>query len=157
MRKFKILAIVLFGIQVLTLAQDSSSTLIPPSPPTCDDFSDVAPIARLGGNTTLSLGGLSLIDSYFDQTRDANELFLEGEIQDFLNPQQINLTGCFVDESEFHLFGAWGNAEVLLIGMVNEGDDFSDPSYGGIWYRWDRGYSAEADPDDKGFFFDLGF
>jgi len=123
--------------------------IIVPTIPDCDDLDGVQPALLIGGNLTISLGGLELYESYVEQHRDSHLLSLEGE-QMF--GDEISLQGCFVDELSFILTGTLGRMDIMFVGVAVE-PDFSEPTFGGLWYGWTRGYDAQVAPDEKGFFF----
>lgn len=122
-----------------------------PVMPECTELENIQPEIRIGGNLTISLGGLELYESYLEQERDSHLLTLDGE-QPF--GDNLELEGCFIDEQEFRLFGRLGNTDVLLIGVAVE-PDFGEPEFGGLWYGWSRGYDPEVEPDERGFFFKI--
>jgi hypothetical protein len=147
-----LLVFVLFAMLVfspsIALAQDE---ILTPVMPACDEFADVIPTSLIGGNVTVSMGGLDYYDSYLEQHSGETVLTLAGEK---MFGDDLTLEGCFVDPQEFWLFGTKGSLEVVFVGIVVE-QDFGDPSFGGLWFGWSKGYDPEITPDQKGFFFKL--
>lgn len=143
-----LIAVLVLTISAITYAQSETYSMPIPVPPDCAEIEGVEPEILIGGNLTISLGGLDFYESYVDQSRDSHLLRIDGEQ---LMGEDIELEGCFVDETEFHLFGTLGGDDILMIGMAIE-PEFGEPSFGGIWYMWSRGYDPEVEPSEKGYF-----
>src|SRR5690606_23930722 len=103
----------------------------------------------IGGNNTISFGGLELYEAYIEQHVGDPNISINGEQ---MLGGSLTLEGCFIDETEFRLLGTVDNLDVLFIGIAVE-PDFGEPVYGGLWYGWSGGYDPETEPDQKGFFF----
>lgn len=146
------LATIFLVITPMTLAQETELTELGLyGMPDCSSLQGVIPDLRIGGNITLSFGGLELYEAYIEQTRNSHLLTLDGEQ---LLGSNIEFEGCFVDETEFRLLGRMNNMAVLLIGMAIK-PTLSEPTFGGIWFGWSGEYNAERLPDAKGFFYKL--
>ena len=150
MKKVVFLSLILLVGSGVIHAQEIAPPIPIPTVPNCETI-DVDPAVLIGGNVTISLGGLDFYQSYVNQTKDSHLLTIEGEQ---MLGDNITLEGCFVDESSFVLTGQIGRMDVMFVGVGVE-PEMSTPTFGGLWYGWSHGYQEDLPPDEKGYFFQL--